>query len=46
MGERITIIKDEQRYLVNSKPTGQPVTICKDRKNIIRIRRILSGQPI
>ncbi|GAB3414773.1 hypothetical protein [Niabella aquatica] len=40
-GERITIIKDGNSFLVNSKP-HQPVTICKDRKNIKKIRKILT----
>jgi hypothetical protein len=43
-GERITIIKDGNLYLVNSRPSGtsQPVTITKDRKNIKKIRSILT----
>jgi len=43
-GERITIIKDGNTFLVNSKPSGsnQPVTICKDRKNIKKLRKILT----
>jgi len=44
-GERITIIKDGNSFLVNSRPSGtnQPVTICKDRKNIRNIGKILTG---
>ena len=44
-GERITIIKNGNTYLVNSKPDGlmfQPITIYKDRKNIIKIKRIIT----
>ncbi|MGN7784455.1 SoxR reducing system RseC family protein [Niabella sp. 22666] len=40
-GERITIIKDGSTFLVNSKPS-QPITIYKDRKNIKKIREILT----
>jgi hypothetical protein len=44
-GERITIIKDGNTFLVNSKPSGtnQPVTIYEDRKNIKKIRKILTN---
>lgn len=38
-GERITIIKNGNTYLVNSKPEGQPITIYKDKKNIIEIKK-------
>jgi hypothetical protein len=43
-GEVITIIQDENKYLINSRPggTNQPVTIYKDRKNIKKIRNILT----
>ncbi len=43
-GERITIIKDGNTFLVNSRPSGtnQPVTIYKDRSNIKKIRKILT----
>ena len=43
-GEIITIIKDENTYLVNSRPSAssQPVTIYKDRKNINKIKKILT----
>lgn len=43
-GERITIVKDGNSFLVNSRPSGsnQPVTINKDRKNIKKIRKILT----
>lgn len=43
-GERITIIKDGNTFLVNSRPSGirQPLTIYKDRMNIKKIRNILT----
>lgn len=44
-GERVTIIKNGNTYLVNSKPDGlmfQPITIYKDKKNIIKIKRIIT----
>jgi hypothetical protein len=42
-GEEITIILDNNRILLNSRPTGiyQLVTICKDRQNIQRIRAMI-----
>ncbi|MVN21790.1 hypothetical protein [Mucilaginibacter arboris] len=43
-GELITIIQDGNTFLVNSRPNGtnQPVTVYKDRKNIKKIRNILT----
>jgi hypothetical protein len=39
-GERITILRDGNTYLINSKP-NQPITIYKDKANINKIRKIL-----
>jgi hypothetical protein len=43
-GEVITIVQDDNKYLINSRPAGtkQPVTIYKDQKNINKIRNILT----
>jgi hypothetical protein len=43
-GEQITIIQDNNRLLINSRPTGtiQSVTIFKDKLNIAKILKIIS----
>jgi hypothetical protein len=42
-GENITIIKDQQALLINSRPASamQPVTIIKDKKNIEILKEII-----
>ncbi|WP_131725531.1 MULTISPECIES: hypothetical protein [unclassified Chryseobacterium] len=40
-GEVITIILIGNKYLVNSRPNGQPITLYKDRKNVKKISAIL-----
>lgn len=35
-GETITIIPDNEKLLINSRPNSQPITIFKDKKNISR----------
>jgi hypothetical protein len=34
LGEEITIIPGKDFFLINSRPTGQPITLIRDRKNI------------
>jgi hypothetical protein len=42
-GEQLTLIFDDHRILINSRPSGtrQPITIFKDRQNIKRLKQLL-----
>ncbi len=42
-GEKITIIHNGTEILINSRPTGQPATIFKDRLNVMRVRELVEG---
>lgn len=42
-GEKITVIHNGAEILINSRPTGQPATIYKDRLNVRRVRELVAG---
>jgi len=42
-GERVTIVFESGRVLVNSQPYGQPITILKDSLNVKRVRGLIEG---